>query len=361
MPSRSADPFAGGAATLRPRPGGRSGRVSSAATSCRAASRSSTSAPNGAVAATAIRTLSDAVTGCGRSVASASLARLVVGPLEDQHAVEVVELVLDDARLHALELEPERRSRDVLALDRDLAARARPARARPGARGSPPRRSPSRRERFDDLGVDDRRRLLVVGEWKTKTRRSTPTCVAASPTPCASCIRSHPLGEPRELVVELSTSRARMRRTGVRVLADLRERERGAAPRPRRRAARPRSTSSSPPSGAGSESPGCSACAVECSQSDCGSTSTTAVTPARRIAGAAAASSAAGRGRERARAARSSRRAARGGGRAGAAAAPGPSSSAPLVSSPSSSRSSRSGAAASGPDATIETRWRNGG
>ena len=52
MPSRSADAFAGGAASLRPRPAGRSGRVSSAATSCRAASRSSTSAPNGAVAAT---------------------------------------------------------------------------------------------------------------------------------------------------------------------------------------------------------------------------------------------------------------------------------------------------------------------
>ena len=55
--SRAAPPtsFAGGGASCRPRPRGLSGRVSSCTTSCSAASRSSTSAPNGAVAATAIR------------------------------------------------------------------------------------------------------------------------------------------------------------------------------------------------------------------------------------------------------------------------------------------------------------------
>ena len=55
MPSRSAVSFAGVGASVRPRPRGLSGRVSRSATSCAAASRSSTSAPNGAVAATAIR------------------------------------------------------------------------------------------------------------------------------------------------------------------------------------------------------------------------------------------------------------------------------------------------------------------
>ena len=43
--------------TFRPRPAAASGRVRSAATSCRCASRSSTSAPNGAVAATAMRAM----------------------------------------------------------------------------------------------------------------------------------------------------------------------------------------------------------------------------------------------------------------------------------------------------------------
>ncbi len=55
IPSRSATSFAGGAASRRPRPAGASGRVRSAAISWRSASRSSTSAPNGAVAATAMR------------------------------------------------------------------------------------------------------------------------------------------------------------------------------------------------------------------------------------------------------------------------------------------------------------------
>ena len=70
------------------------------------------------------------------------------------------------------------------------------------------------------------------------------------------------------------------------------------------------------------------ACATRChwcqhAQRDCGSTSTTAVSPARRIAGAAAASRRAACARDPRAAAPSSRRAARGAGRAGAGAAPG--------------------------------------
>src|SRR5436309_1596349 len=51
MPRRSAVRFAAGGARRRPRPRGRSGFVRRKETSWRAASRSSTSAPNGAVAA----------------------------------------------------------------------------------------------------------------------------------------------------------------------------------------------------------------------------------------------------------------------------------------------------------------------
>ena len=58
MPSRSAAILAGGATSFRPRPAGASGRVSRALISCFAARRSRTSAPNGAVAATAIRATS---------------------------------------------------------------------------------------------------------------------------------------------------------------------------------------------------------------------------------------------------------------------------------------------------------------
>ena len=60
-------------------------------------------------------------------------------------------------------------------------------------------------------------------------RRSTPTCVAASPTPLrVAHQRDHPLGEPREVVVEvLDLARAHAQHR-VGVLADLRERERGA-------------------------------------------------------------------------------------------------------------------------------------
>ena len=107
MPSRSATTFAGGGVSRRPRPRGRSGRVRRPSISWRAASRSSTSAPNGAVAATASRIVARrraAAAGARERLA----ARLGRRPVEDQHAVEVVELVLDDARGEPVELERER-------------------------------------------------------------------------------------------------------------------------------------------------------------------------------------------------------------------------------------------------------------
>ena len=105
MPRRSATSFAGGAGPLRPRPAGASGRVRRHAISCRDASRSRTSAPNGAVAATAIRAVNAPRTGCGRQPRERPAARLVVGAVDDEHAVQVVELVLHDPCGRQLQLE----------------------------------------------------------------------------------------------------------------------------------------------------------------------------------------------------------------------------------------------------------------
>src|SRR6185436_4900786 len=120
MPSRSAITFAGGAATLRPRPAGRSGRVNSAATSWRAASRSSTSAPNGAVAATAILTQGGYVLEGLAERRERLTPRLVGRAREHQHTVEVVDLMLDDAGVHLVELESKRCAREILPLDGDV-------------------------------------------------------------------------------------------------------------------------------------------------------------------------------------------------------------------------------------------------
>src|SRR3954447_14487618 len=123
MPSRSAARFAGGAAVLRPRPRGLSGRVSKPTTSCSAASRWSTSAPNAPVAATAIRRAATwrLADDDARAQARERLApRLGRRAVEDQDAVEVVGLVLGDARVRLLELVPHVGAVLVLALDRDL-------------------------------------------------------------------------------------------------------------------------------------------------------------------------------------------------------------------------------------------------
>ena len=120
MPSRSATTFAAGGGERGDRVlRGASGRVSSAATSCCPARRSSTSAPNGAVAATAIRATGALAEDETRSKQAERLAaRLGVGAVEHQLPVEVVDLVLDDARRMSLELERDRRALGVERLDR---------------------------------------------------------------------------------------------------------------------------------------------------------------------------------------------------------------------------------------------------
>ena len=57
-------------------------------------------------------------TGCGRRIASASRRASGGRPVEDQDPVEVVELVLGDARRQPLELEPHVLARHALRLDR---------------------------------------------------------------------------------------------------------------------------------------------------------------------------------------------------------------------------------------------------
>src|SRR3954471_17867829 len=106
MPSRSAASFAGGAPVFRPRPRGASGRVSSAEISWCCAKRSSTSAPNGAVAATAsfISAKDESRAQRGHRLAPGVGRRAV----DHQLAVEVVELVLSDARGHPLQVVSDR-------------------------------------------------------------------------------------------------------------------------------------------------------------------------------------------------------------------------------------------------------------
>ena len=124
-------------------------------------------------------------------------ARLVSRAVEHQDAVEVVDLVLDDTRAQA---------------PRARAATARPSSPVPSSvtthrtldrfEHALQREAPLvvggglgrtlRERRVDDGGRPPRRRTA----WKTNNRRSTPTCVAASPTPWASCMRfDHPVGE----------------------------------------------------------------------------------------------------------------------------------------------------------------------
>src|SRR6187551_2803354 len=84
--------------------------------SWRDASRSSTSAPKGAVAATAKRPklLKD---GLRPKDAERVPPALVVGAVEDQRAVQMVDLVLGDARRQPLELQPDVAALLVLGLD----------------------------------------------------------------------------------------------------------------------------------------------------------------------------------------------------------------------------------------------------
>src|SRR4249920_3744307 len=115
---RVATSFAGGASFFRPRPCGLSGFVRSTSISRRAASPSRIAAPNGPVAATAMLKLVRRSRSCDRSEdrlraelreRPPSLVRR--RPVDDEHTVEVVELVLDDPRLEALGLDLHRLAR----------------------------------------------------------------------------------------------------------------------------------------------------------------------------------------------------------------------------------------------------------
>src|SRR5215211_2083426 len=107
MSKRFALSFAAGAALLRPRPCGLSGRVSSSSMSYpRPASPSRIAAPKGAVAATAMRIASASLPdraedGLGAELGERAAALLRGRPVDDQNAVEMVELVLDHPRLQS--------------------------------------------------------------------------------------------------------------------------------------------------------------------------------------------------------------------------------------------------------------------
>src|SRR5581483_6418581 len=223
MPSRSAATFAGGAATRRPRPRGASGRVSRKATSCAAARRSSTSAPSGAVAATPIRTGS-AQDDAGPQHAERFLAVLVVGAVDDQHAVEMVELVERDPGRVLAELEADVAAVLVLpledgahrALDRDPHALQRQAALAVGSRlvGL-----------LDEHRVDEGTRPVLVG-----LEHEEPAEHAHLRRGEADSLRvvhqgGHALDEAAQVVVERRDLVRLQAQDRVAVLADLRERE----------------------------------------------------------------------------------------------------------------------------------------
>ena len=111
--------------------------------------------------------------------------RLLIGPVDDQLPVEMVELVLDDARREPFERERDGVAGSVPALDGHLHG-ALDVDA-DGAEGEAPFL----------VDLDRLARSVSTGltstwsspsSWNTNTRRRTPTCVAASPTPAASCM-----------------------------------------------------------------------------------------------------------------------------------------------------------------------------
>ncbi len=289
---------------------------------------------------------------CGRRSRERLAPRLGGRPVDDQHAVEVVELVLGDPRR-----EPSSSSRISLALgvgglDRHPFVAARPGPRRPAATGSPRRRPRCSSEALGEPRVDERQRLLL----RVGLEDEDPSQHADLRRGEADAVRVvqqvlHPLdraGRSSSKVLDVVRLHAQDR---VGVLADLRERE----PPPRlglgvellcldlsglvrhRRcivvalegsADRRRRPRSGPPG----------------------------ASPARRPRAAAP------RGRRGAAARPSSRRAGPGDGRAGGSSGAGPSSS-PAPSSPA--RSSSSSAAASSrserPETSTRTRCRKGG
>src|SRR5438552_974906 len=226
MPSRSAASFAGGAAVLRPRPRGLSGRVSKPATSCSAASRSSTSAPNSPVAATAIRRAATnrLADDDARAQARERLApRLGRRAVEDQDAIEVVGLVLGDARVRLLELVPHLGAVLVLAPDRDL---RRPLDREKHALDREAALVLDRRHlaAVDDLRVRERDGL-ALGDLEDEQPLQNSDLGRGEPDPVrVDHELLHPVGELAQVVVELLDRAGGHLQRRVRVLADLRER-----------------------------------------------------------------------------------------------------------------------------------------
>ena len=149
MPSRSAASFAGGAPTCRPRPRGRSGRVSRNAISCVSLQPLEHVGAERRGAATTRNVQSAAACRKHGKRLAAALGRR---PVEDEHAVEMIDLVLGDPRREPLELELDRSPVGIARLDPQADARRstgtttpcerqaalrRPRPSRPSGRGSP--------------------------------------------------------------------------------------------------------------------------------------------------------------------------------------------------------------------------------
>ena len=159
MPSRSAVSFAGGAASLRPRPRGASGRVSSQAISWRAASRSRTSAPERSRRGDGDGARLSARTGCGRNVASASLRcsssvrSMISTPSRWSSSCWTMRAQPFELEAHVVAARVPSLERHLgRALDRDAYALQRQAALR--------RRSPRRAR--STARIDDRARAVVV-------------------------------------------------------------------------------------------------------------------------------------------------------------------------------------------------------
>src|SRR3954464_11984090 len=128
MPSRPARSATGGGGSRRPRPAGRSGRVTTSTGRCAvAARRSSTPAANGDVPRETVRTAATPPRlrlrgglGLVAQDPHGLLALVARRAVEDQDPVEVVDLVLDDARLEPRGLDEDRLAAGVLRADPDV-------------------------------------------------------------------------------------------------------------------------------------------------------------------------------------------------------------------------------------------------
>src|SRR6266508_5987794 len=226
MPSRCAASFAGGGASCRPRPAGRSGLVRQKAISWWSASRSRTSAPKAAVAATPIwaTVLAKPEDGLRPEDGQRLPAGLSRGSVEDEHPVEVVELVLGHPGLEALELEPELRALGVgrfegdadMALDGALHPREREAALVARLHLLAAR---------DDLRIDDDDRLLsglVFAAAEDEHPPDDPHLVRGEP----HAVRlphqvRHALDETRQVFVEPLDLASLHAQDGIGVLANL--------------------------------------------------------------------------------------------------------------------------------------------